>query len=143
MNTLYYFITRKIIRSTFANIHIVFKSLFYMLSIASLSTILPIIFRTYLFFPTPNAMGILTIIYLAIFGILLFIRLIQILDWYDIEDEPHFVQQFIEDCCRSDNNLEEKYKQEKEVRLQVIKQKKEAKRLKAELINNRTDILDL
>ena len=147
MNTLYYFITRKIIRNFFVGIRVIFKSLFYMISIALLSTILPIVFREYLFLPTPNLAGILTIICLVILGVALLFRCVAHTFDFDMDDEPEFFQRFIEDCCRSDTELEQKYKQEKDAKLEhkreTVRKKKEAKRLSIERIKNRSEILDL
>ena len=154
MNIIYYFITRKIIRRFFVNVDIIFRSIFYMSLVAILLTIPTIILRKHIFTPEPEPIGVTTIICLIIFGMLFAIRLIKQIDTYDISDEPAFVENFIADCCRSDNRLEKEYKQAKEAKMQqkkevvqqkkeVVQQKKEAKKLATERINHRSDILDL
>jgi len=150
MNTIYYFITRKIIRPFFVNLVVIFESLFYMSLVTILITILAIVFRKHIFLDQPTTSAVLAIIGLIFFGIIYVIRWFMQLDTYDIRDEPAFVENFIKDCCRSDNRLEKEYKQAKEAKIQkkkeiaqqkeeVIKKKKEA----TERINDRSDILDL
>lgn len=154
MNTIYYFITRKIIRRFFVNVGIVFRSIFYMSLVTILLTIPTVVFRKHIFTPEPEPKGVAAIICLIAFGILFAGRLFMQLDTYDLRDEPSFVENFINDCYRSDNRLEKDYKiakqekirQKKEVAQQkkdVISKKKEAKKLAKERINDRSDILDL
>jgi hypothetical protein len=118
--------------------------------IAILITIPTVIFSKHIFADRPTAPGVFAIIGLVAFGILFAIRLIKQLDTYDIRDEPEFVENFITDCFRSDSELETKYKQAKEAKIQkkkeIVQQKQEAKQKKREVkerINHRSDILDL
>ena len=154
MNTIYYFITRKIIRRFFVNLDIVFRSIFYMSLVAILITIPTVIFRKHIFTPEPEPIGVVTILCLVLFGLLFAIRLIKQIDIYDIDDEPKFVKQFIEDCSRPDNRFEKDYKRVKQEKIQekkeiaqqkaeVVRKKKDAKKLAKERINHRCDILDL
>lgn len=144
MNTIYYLITRKMIRPFFLGLKVIWDSLFYMSSVTVLSIILPIIFEKYIFTPNPTTIGVISIVWIVIIGTLLCIRVIkQMVGDYDMDDEPEFLRQFVKDCCRSDNNLEKKYKQAKETKKQQKKEKKEKKELEVERIKYRSEILDL
>jgi hypothetical protein len=124
------------------------------MSLVTISLIIPtIIFRKHLVNDAGNDLsgkGIGVLLGFIAFGILFAIRLAKQINTYDLREEPLFIQNFVEDCCRSDNKLEEKHKQAKEAKIQkkkeiaqqkkeVIRKKKEAK----ERIDDRSDILDL
>ena len=150
MNTIYYIITRKIIRPFFVSIGVIFRSIFYMSCIAILITIPTVIFSKHIFLEEVTTEAVIILIGLVLFGFLFVIRLLKQIDTYDIRDEPKFVEDFITDCFRSDNKLEEEYKQAKEAKIQkkkeIAQEKQEAKQKKREVkerINHRSDILDL
>jgi hypothetical protein len=115
-----------------------------------LITIPTVIFRKHIFIDPPDAKAVIIIIGLVLFAFIFLLRLFKQMDTYDIRDEPLFVQNFIEDCCRSDNRLEKDYKIAKQEKMQqkkeIAQQKKEVIRKKQEVkerIDHRSDILDL
>ena len=144
MNTFYYFITRKIIRPFFRGIKSLWHSLFYMFLFSVLSTIFSCVFGKYIFFPKPGVIGIIMIICLILLAILLLVRCIgSLAGEYDRSNEPEFIQQFIKDCCRDDNELEMAYKEKRRQQEEVKKKKREAERIEREKIRSRNEILDL
>jgi hypothetical protein len=153
MNTIYYLITRKIIRGSCIGLVKIFESIFYMSLVTILLTILTIVFREHLINSDATDLsgkGIGVLLGLIAFGSLFAIRLAKQINTYDLREEPLFVQNFIKDCSRSDNDLEKKMQQKKEAKIQkkkeIAQQKKEVIRKKKELterIDHRSDILDL
>ena len=118
--------------------------------ITILITIPTVIYSKHIFADRPTAPGVFAIIGLVAFGILFAIRLAKQINTYDLGYEPKFVEDFINDCCRSDNKLETKHKEAKEAKIQkkkeIAQQKQEVKQKKREVkerINHRSDILDL
>jgi hypothetical protein len=138
MNTIYYFITRKIIRQLFIKIQVAYRSLFYILCIIALTWPVAFFIEN-----DPTVKGILAILWLILLAVGIVIRIFLLCCDKDWDDEPLFVQRFIEDCCRSNNEMEKKFKEAREELKQRKAEEKAKKKEIAERIDYRSDILDL